>query len=99
MHVDPKFSRTSARSDFHVPLRSGTDIPFLGGMVHFILEKNRFYKDYMVNNTNASFVVGEGYGFKDGLFSGYDPKTGKYDKKTWAFEMDKDGNPVKDRIV
>ena len=73
MHVDPKFSRTSARCDFHVPLRSGTDIPFLGGMINYILENNLYFKDYVLNYTNAAFVVGEGYGFKDGLFTGYDP--------------------------
>ena len=96
MHVDPKFSRTSARCDFHVPLRSGTDIAFLGGMVNYILESNSYLHDYVVNYTNASFVVGEGYDFKDGLFSGYDANTRKYDQKQWGFETGPDGAPVRD---
>jgi formate dehydrogenase major subunit len=96
MHVDPKFSRTSARCDFHVPLRSGTDIPFLGGMLNYILENELYFKDYVANYTNAAFVVGKDYDFKDGLFSGYDPATRKYDKSKWAMETGPDGGPVID---
>jgi formate dehydrogenase major subunit len=55
VHVDPKFSRTSARSDFHVPLRSGTDIAFMGGMVKYILEKDLIQREYVTEYTNASF--------------------------------------------
>ena len=96
MHVDPKFSRTSARCDFHVPLRSGTDIAFLGGMVNYILETDSYQKDYVLNYTNASFVVGKGYAFEDGLFSGYDAAARKYDQSKWAFEKGPDGAPVRD---
>jgi len=71
IHVDPKFSRTSARSTFHVPLRSGTDIAFMGGMVKYILENGLYFKDYVVDYTNAAFIVGEKFAFKDGMFSGY----------------------------
>ena len=96
MHVDPKFSRTSARCDFHVPLRSGTDIAFLGGMVNYILETDSYQKDYVLNYTNDSFVVGKGYAFEDGLFSGYDAAARKYDQSKWAFEKGPDGAPVRD---
>ena len=96
MHVDPKFSRTSARCDFHVPLRSGTDIAFLGGMVNYILETDSYQKDYVLNYTNASFVVGKGYAFEDGLFSGHDAAARKYDQSKWAFEKGPDGAPVRD---
>ena len=96
MHVDPKFSRTSARCDFHVPLRSGTDIAFLGGMVNYIIQSESYLKDYVLNYTNASFVVGKDYAFEDGLFSGYDPKTRSYDRSKWAFEKGPDGAPVRD---
>ncbi len=99
MHVDPKFSRTSARCDFHVPLRSGTDIPFLGGMINYILEKELFFKEYVFNYTNFAFVVGKDYEFNDGLFSGYDPKTRKYDQSKWAFEKGPDGGPVIDETL
>ena len=49
IHVDPRYTRTSARCDFHVPLRSGTDIAFLGGMIHYILTHRKYFKDYVVN--------------------------------------------------
>lgn len=99
IHVDPKFSRTSARCDYHVPLRSGTDIAFLGGMVNYILESNSYFHDYVVNYTNASFIVGKGYDFKDGLFSGYDAKARKYDQSKWGFEKDPDGAPLRDATL
>jgi formate dehydrogenase alpha subunit (EC 1.2.1.2) len=71
VHVDPKFSRTSARSDFHVPLRSGTDIAFLGGMIKYIIENNKYFKEYVAEYTNASFIVDKQFAFKDGLFTGF----------------------------
>lgn len=99
VHVDPKFSRTSARSDFHVPLRSGTDIAFMGGMVKYILEKDLIQKEYVVEYTNASFIIADSYKFEDGLFSGYDPKTRKYDQKLWAFAKDENGIPKRDKTL
>ena len=99
IHVDPKFSRTSARCDYNVPLRSGTDIAFLGGMVNYILESNSYFHDYVVNYTNASFIVGKGYDFKDGLFSGYDAKARKYDQSKWGFEKGPDGAPLRDATL
>ena len=99
IHVDPKFSRTSARCDYHVPLRSGTDIAFLGGMVNYILESNSYFHDYVVNYTNASFIVGKGYDFKDGLFSGYDAKARRYDQSKWGFEKGPDGAPLRDATL
>ena len=99
MHVDPKFSRTSARSHFHVPIRSGTDIAFLGGMIKYIIENKKYFADYMLDYTNASFLVGEKYTFKDGMFSGFDPKKKKYDKSQWAFEKDSKGMVKRDRSL
>jgi formate dehydrogenase major subunit len=96
IHVDPRYTRTSARCDFHVPLRSGTDIAFLGGMISYIINKDKYFKDYVLNYTNASFIVGKDYYFKDGLFSGYDAKTRKYDKATWVLEKDGNGIPKRD---
>jgi formate dehydrogenase major subunit len=94
--VDPRFTRTSSKADIYAPLRSGTDIAFLGGMMNYILSNNKFHKEYAANYTNASFIVGPKYDFKDGLFSGYDPKTKKYDKSFWAFEKDANGVPKRD---
>ncbi|MBU0479402.1 formate dehydrogenase-N subunit alpha, partial [bacterium] len=75
---------------------SGTDIAFLGGMMNYILSSNKFHMEYAANYTNASFIVGSKFDFKDGLFSGYDPKTKKYDKSFWAFEKDENGVPKRD---
>lgn len=99
MHVDPKFSRTSARSDFHVPLRSGTDIAFLGGMINYILSEEKFFDFYVKEYTNASFIVGKDFEFKDGIFSGYDKETRTYDKSKWAYAMDKNGVPKQDKSL
>ncbi len=97
--VDPRFTRTAAKADFYVPMRSGTDIPILGGMIKYILDNNLYFKEYVVNYTNAPFLVNpefKGPWQLDGLFSGYDPKTRKYDKKTWSFQLDENGIPKKD---
>ena len=97
--VDPRFTRTSSKADFYTSLRSGTDIAFLGGMIKYILDNNKYFKEYVAEYTNASFIVGPEYEFNDGLFSGYDPKTRKYDKSKWAFEKDEKGIPKKDRTL
>src|SRR3990172_6662810 len=97
--VDPRFTRTAAKADVYAPMRSGTDIPFLGGMIKYIIENNAYFKEYVVNYTNASFLVNPEYkgpGELDGLFSGYDAKARKYDKKTWSYQMDENGIPKKD---
>jgi formate dehydrogenase major subunit len=87
IHVDPRFTRTSTKADIYAPLRSGTDIAFLGGMIKYILDNNLYQKDYVLNYTNASFIVGKDFAFKDGLFAGFNPETNKYDKTKWAFEI------------
>ena len=99
IHVDPRYTRTSARCDFHVPLRSGTDIAFLGGMILYILENDKMFRDYVVNYTNASFIVGSDFNFNNGLFSGYDAKKRKYDKATWVLEKDGKGIPKRDMTL
>jgi formate dehydrogenase major subunit len=99
IHVDPRYTRTSARCDYHVPLRSGTDIAFLGGMINYILQNNKYFKDYVINYTNASFIVGKDYAFNNGLFSGYDAAKRKYDKATWALEKDDKGIPKRDMTL
>ncbi len=97
--VDPRFTRTAAKADIYASLRSGTDIAFLGGMIKYIFDHNLYFRDYVVNYTNAAFLVNpdfKGPGELEGLFSGYDPKARKYDKKTWSFQMDASGVPKKD---
>ncbi len=94
--IDPRYTRTAQMSDVYGQLRSGTDIPFVGGMINYILENNLYHKDYVVNYTNAAFIVGDDYNFEDGMFSGYDEKTRKYDKEKWAYKLDEEGNMLKD---
>ena len=96
INVDPRFTRTSSKADIYASLRSGTDIAFLGGMIKYILDNKLYHEEYMLNYTNASFIVGKGFGFKDGLFTGYDEKKRGYDQSQWAFEMDDKGVPKKD---
>jgi formate dehydrogenase major subunit len=96
IHVDPRFTRTSARCDIHVPLRSGTDIAFLGGMIKHIIDNNLIQEEYVKYYTNASFIVSPGYDFQDCLFSGYDAEKRKYSKDTWTMEKDEAGIPIRD---
>jgi formate dehydrogenase major subunit len=86
--VDPRFQRTAAVSDIYAPLRAGTDIAFLHGIIRYALDKKRFHLDYVKAHTNAPYIVGEKYGFQDGLFTGFDEKKGEYDKTAWAYEPD-----------
>ncbi len=89
IHVDPRFTRTSAMANLHVPLRSGTDIAFLGGLVHHVLENERYFKDYVVNYTNAPTIIREDFQDTeelDGLFSGYQEDKNKYDISSWQYE-------------
>ncbi len=99
IHVDPRFTRTSAKADIYAGIRSGADIAVLGGMIKYILDNDLIFKEYVVNYTNAAFKVVKEFKFDDGLFSGYDPKTRSYDKKTWAFQMDENGVPVRDESL
>jgi formate dehydrogenase major subunit len=89
--VDPRFTRTAAVADVFVQLRPGTDIAFLGGVIHYLLSKDLVQKEYVQAYTNAPFLVREDYQFADGLFSGYDEQKRSYDKTTWAYELDADG--------
>ncbi|QGG48402.1 formate dehydrogenase, alpha subunit domain protein [Heliorestis convoluta] len=99
IHVDPRFTRTSARADLYAPMRSGTDIPFFGGLFHYIFETGRYHHEYVLHYTNASYIVHDDYDFEEGLFSGYDEEKRTYDKATWAYKTDGQGNPLKDMTL
>ena len=88
IHIDPRFTRTSAVSDVYARIRTGTDVAFFGGLINYVLEKNLIHHEYVKNYTNASFIVKDGYGFNEGLFSGYDPVKRTYDTNTWAYDGD-----------
>lgn len=97
--VDPRFTQTAAKADLYAPLRSGTDIAFLGGMINYILDKELYFKEYVANYTNAAFLVSPDYkgpAELDGLFSGYNLEKKNYDKSTWAFQKDANGIALKD---
>jgi formate dehydrogenase major subunit len=89
IHVDPRFTRTSAVADLHVPLRAGSDIAFLGGIVRYILENDAYFKDYVVNYTNAPAIIEDDFRDTedlDGLFSGWDADKGEYDISSWSYK-------------
>ena len=97
--VDPRFNRTASVADYYAPIRSGSDIAFLSGVIHYLLEKDAINHEYVKTYTNASFVVREDFTFNEGLFSGYDQETHKYDKTSWTYELDKDGFAVVDETL
>jgi formate dehydrogenase major subunit len=88
IHVDPRFTRTSALADLHVPLRAGSDIAFLGAIVRYILDEDRAFREYVVRYTNAATIVSDDFRDTeelDGLFSGWDPETRTYDPDSWQY--------------
>ncbi len=88
IHVDPRFTRTSAVADIHVPIRAGSDIAFLGAIIHRILEKELYFKEYVHSYTNASTIIHEDFQDTedlDGLFSGWDLDRKKYEPETWSY--------------
>jgi len=108
IHVDPRFTRTSAVADVHVPLRSGTNIAFFGGLISYAIQNNLYFKDYVVHYTNASFLIDpafktatDGGGLFTGLEStgkgGVDPHVAEtYKKESWKYQLDGEGNPKRD---
>ena len=97
--VDPRFTRTAARADIFAVLRPGTDIAFLGGIINYVLEHELYHHDYVRHYTDAAMLVNEGFrgpADLDGLFVGYDSEKRSYDKSTWAFQTDDEGNPKRD---
>jgi formate dehydrogenase major subunit len=97
IHVDPRFTRTSALCDIYAPLRAGTDIVFLGGLINYVLENEKYFKDYVVSYTNAATLINEDFEDTDatGLFVGWDSEKGQYDANYWRYE----GTPIKHAAV
>src|SRR3954463_4894181 len=88
IHVDPRFTRTSAMADLYVPIRAGSDIAFLGGIIRYILENDRAFKEYVVHYTNAPFIIDPDYRDPedlDGFFSGWDQEKGEYEESSWQY--------------
>ena len=87
IHVDPRYTRTSAFADLHVPIRVGSDIAFLGGLIRYVIEHERYFREYVVAYTNAATIISEQFRDTedlDGLFSGY--HDGGYDERSWQYQ-------------
>ena len=89
IHIDPRFTRTSAVADIYVPIRAGSDIAFLGGLINWVIQNNKYFADYVVNYTNAATIINPD--FRDtedleGLFSGYNPENRTYNNATWQYD-------------
>ncbi|GAB3446122.1 formate dehydrogenase-N subunit alpha [Insolitispirillum peregrinum] len=89
--VDPRFNRTAAVADEFMPIRAGSDIVFLGGVINWLIANDKIQWDYVKAFTNATFIVNEGFSFSEGLFSGYDEAKGRYDRSSWSYELDDKG--------
>jgi formate dehydrogenase major subunit len=102
IHIDPRFTRTSALADLHIPLRAGSDIAFLGGIVNYILENQREFREYVQAYTNARVIVSDNFQDTedlDGLFSGFDPEKGSYDVSSWQYKGMEIGSSAGQREV
>jgi len=89
--VDPRFTRSASVADVYAPIRTGTDIVFLGGLINYLLTNDKIQREYVVNYTDLSFLIAAGFAFTDGIYSGYDAEKRTYDKSTWNYELGPDG--------
>jgi formate dehydrogenase major subunit len=89
--VDPRFTRTAAVSDCYVPIRAGTDIAFLGGLIQYAISRGLYHEEYVRLHTNASFLVSDAFSFEEGYFSGWDGDRRAYDRSSWRYQLGPDG--------
>ena len=89
--VDPRFNRTASVADFYAPIRPGSDIAFLSGVIQYLLSNDKIHHEYVKHYTNASFLIDERFALEDGLFSGYNAEKRVYDKESWKYQMGEDG--------
>jgi formate dehydrogenase major subunit len=89
--VDPRFTRTAAVADVYSPIRAGTDIAYLCGLIRYAIETKRFHEDYVKIHTSAALLVNPGFAFDEGLFSGFDAAKGEYARDTWGYQLDGQG--------
>ena len=89
--VDPRFNLTASVADYYAPLRPGSDIAFLGGVINYLIAHDKIHHDYVKAYTNAGFLIDEGFTFEDGIFSDYDAEKRSYGKGSWKYQLDKDG--------
>jgi formate dehydrogenase major subunit len=89
--VDPRFTRTASVADVYAPIRAGTDIVFLGGVINYLLANDKIQREYVTSYTDLTFIVKAEYAFRDGIYSGYNAENRSYDKSTWDYELGEDG--------
>ena len=89
--VDPRFTRSASVADYYAPLRTGTDIAFLGGVINYLLTQDKIQHGYVKAYTDLTFLVNEAFSFENGLFSGYSSETHKYDRSSWTYQIGADG--------
>jgi formate dehydrogenase major subunit len=94
--VDPRFTRSASVADFYAPIRQGTDIAFLLGVIKYCIDNDKVQWDYVKAFTNAPYVVKDGFDYQDGLFSGYDEAKRDYNRSTWEYQLGDDGYVVSD---
>ena len=94
--VDPRFNRSAAMADVYAPIRTGTDIVFLGGLIGYLIEKDAIQHEYVRNYTDLSFIVKDEFAFEEGLYSGYDQDRRQYDRSSWEYVFGPDGYVVTD---
>ncbi|MBN2402490.1 MAG: formate dehydrogenase-N subunit alpha [Spirochaetes bacterium] len=97
IHVDPRYTRSSSLADIYAPLRPGTDIAFIGGIINYALQNNRINREYVLEYTNASFIINQEYKFQNGIFNGL--KGEKYNYNAWDYEKDRKGIPRADKTL
>ncbi len=94
--VDPRFNRSASVADVYAPIRTGTDIVFLGGVIRYLIENDKIQHEYVYNYTDFTFLVREDFDFDDGIFSGYDDESHSYDKESWDYQFGEDGYVITD---
>ena len=94
--VDPRFTRTASVADIYAPIRSGTDITFLSGVILYLISNGKINAEYVKHYTNAALLVRDDFSFEDGLFSGYDDEKRQYDKTSWNYQFDENGFAKRD---
>src|SRR6478752_137575 len=93
IHVDPRYSRTSATADIYARIRPGADAAFLNAMINHVLVNELYDEDYVITHTNALMLGNPAFEFKDGVFSGFDHAAHSYDTSTWGYQLDGSGQP------
>ncbi len=97
--VDPRYTRSASVADYYAPIRQGSDIAFLLGVIKYCIDNDKVQWDYVNAFTNAAYIVKDGFAYQDGLFTGYDPEKREYDRATWDYEIGEDGFVVMDETL